>query len=155
MGLGLAFAGPLLATLALTGAESAVPGDRTAPPKSHRIAFQVNSDDPATTMKHAISNALNAIKTYEEKNEPVAIEIVTYGSGIHMFRADTSPVKDLLPLLRAHGSNVVLSMCGITKSIMEQREGLPLVLVEGAHVVSSGVVRLADLQEAGWSYIRP
>src|SRR5258707_15839439 len=83
----LAFAVALLVTLAVTGecfANSKGAGTPSA--QTHRIVFQVNSDDP-TTMKHAITNSLNAIKAYRDANEAVAIEIVAYGPGVHMFRA--------------------------------------------------------------------
>ena len=161
---GLAFAVLLLVTLALTDACSASPKgprDQTVQKteivqkaRTHRIVFQVNSDDP-TTMKHAITNSLNAIKNYGEKNEPVAIEIVAYGPGVHMFRADTSPVKGLLQLLRTSHPDVVFSLCGNSKGIMEKNEGRPLSLVDGTQIVPFGVARLVELQEAGWSYLRP
>jgi intracellular sulfur oxidation DsrE/DsrF family protein len=122
--------------------------------RAHRLAIQVNTEDP-TAMRHAISNALNAAKAFKDVNEPLSVEIVTYGPGIHMFRADTSPVKDLLPFLRANLPDVAFIVCGNSKAIMEQKEGHPLTLVEGAQVVPAGVVRLVELQEAGWSYIRP
>lgn len=150
-----AFAGPLLLTLALMDPGSASPKtSRDVRVKTHRIVFQVNSEDPAT-MKHAISNSLNAIKSYGEKNEPVAIEIVAFGPGVHMFRTDTSPVKDLLQFLHANNPDVTFSVCGNTKMIMERTEGRPLSLIDGVQVVPFGIVRLAELQEAGWSYIRP
>ena len=154
----LALAVPFLATLAATetcSASSKDPKDAIVQKtRTHRIVFQVNSDDP-TTMKHAITNSLNAIKNYSEKNEPVAIEIVAYGPGVHMFRADTSPVKDLLQFLHVNHPDVVFSMCGNTKMIMEKNEGRPLPLVDGTQVVPFGVARLVELQEAGWTYLRP
>jgi uncharacterized protein len=154
-GFSLAFAVPLFVTLAVTDACSATPKEPAVEKtRTHRIVVQVNSDDP-TIMKHAITNSLNAIRNYSEKNEPVAIEIVAYGPGVHMFRADTSPVKDLLAFLRANHPDVRFSVCGNTKMIMEKTEGHPLSLVDGAQVVPFGVVRLVELQEAGWSYLRP
>ena len=154
----LAFAIPFFATLAATETCSASSKDRNdqvvQKTPVHRIVFQVNSDDP-TTMKHAITNSLNAFKNYGEKNEQVAIEIVAYGPGVHMFRADTSPVKELLHYLRTNHPEVVFSMCGNTKMIMEKNEGRPLPLVDGTQVVPYGVVRLVELQEAGWAYLRP
>ncbi|MGO4713181.1 DsrE family protein [Bradyrhizobium sp. 2TAF24] len=159
-GLVVAFAGPLLLTLALTAPGEATPREEreaakaVVRSKSHRIVFQVNSEEP-TTMRHAITNALNAARSYGENNEPVAIEIVAYGPGVHMFRADTSPVRDLLQLLRTSVPSVVFSVCGNTRMLMERAEGHPLSLVEGAQVVPAGIVRLTELQEAGWTYIRP
>jgi uncharacterized protein len=153
---GLAFAVPFVVTLAaIETCAASAPGDRIVPyARTHRIAFQVNSDDPVA-MKHAITNSLNAMKNYSDKKEPVAIEIVAYGPGVHMFRSDTSPVKDLLQFLHANHPDVRFSVCGNTKMIMEQKEGHPLALVDGAEVVPFGVVRLVELQEAGWTYLRP
>jgi intracellular sulfur oxidation DsrE/DsrF family protein len=148
----LAFALPFIATLVLTAAESAGPKEQK--PRPHRIVFQVNSEDPAA-MRHAITNSLNAGKHYKDRNEPLSIEIVAYGQGIHMFRADTSPVRDLLQFLRANNPDVAFSVCGNTKAIMERNEGRAVSLLDGTQVVPFGVVRLVELQEAGWSYMRP
>ncbi len=51
-------------------------------------------------MRALISTSLNLPKYYQERNEPFAIEVVAYNAGVHMLRADTSPVKDLLRVVR-------------------------------------------------------
>jgi intracellular sulfur oxidation DsrE/DsrF family protein len=38
---------------------------------------------------------------------------------------------------------------------MEKREGKAISVVSEATVVPSGAVRLIELQEAGWSYLKP
>jgi intracellular sulfur oxidation DsrE/DsrF family protein len=38
---------------------------------------------------------------------------------------------------------------------MEKAEGHPVQIISQASVVPAGVVRLSELQEQGWSYIRP
>ena len=38
---------------------------------------------------------------------------------------------------------------------MEKSEGKPIPILPQATTVPSGVVRLMQLQEQGWSYIRP
>ena len=38
---------------------------------------------------------------------------------------------------------------------MEKDEGRKITFITEATVVPSGVVRLMELQEQGWSYIRP
>jgi intracellular sulfur oxidation DsrE/DsrF family protein len=45
------------------------------------------------------------------------------------------------------------AVCGNTKEGME--EGQPIIVLSEAVVVPSGVVRLMELQEKGWSYVRP
>jgi intracellular sulfur oxidation DsrE/DsrF family protein len=120
----------------------------------HRVVFQVNADDPVP-MKHAVSNSINLVRHYRELNEPVMVEIVAYGNGITMFRADTSPVRDILEYMRSNFPEIAFTICGNTKAIIEQREGHAMLLIEGTRVVSFGIVRLVELQEAGWSYVRP
>ena len=74
-----------------------------------------------------------------------------------MLRADTSPVKDRLKRLKQDSfpSRVAFSACGNTMTGMEKKEGHPIAIVPEASVVPAGVVRITELQEAGWSYIRP
>jgi len=38
---------------------------------------------------------------------------------------------------------------------MEKAEGHPIPILPDATVVPSGVVHLSELQEQGWSYVRP
>jgi intracellular sulfur oxidation DsrE/DsrF family protein len=72
-----------------------------------------------------------------------------------MFREDTSPVKDRIKELRALVKNTTFSACGNTKRGMEKTEGKEMTLIPEARVVPAGVVRLMELQEQGWSYVRP
>ena len=71
-------------------------------------------------------------------------------------RADTSPVLDRIKSLKdAFPSKIQFSVCGNTKGGMEKKEGQPITVLSEAVVVPSGVVRLMELQEKGWSYVRP
>jgi uncharacterized protein len=69
-------------------------------------------------------------------------------------RADTSPVKDLLRVLRTVNSSIRFVVCDATKLGMERQEGRPITLIDGVDLVPSGPGRIIELQEAGWSYIR-
>jgi uncharacterized protein len=126
--------------------------------KSHRIAIQVTENDPAV-MNLALNNAQNVIKYYRGKGEGVNVEIVAYGPGLNLLRSDTSPVKDRIAQLAAANqalpSKIVFSACNTTKQAMEKREGHPIEIVPEARIVPAGVVRLMELQEEGWSYVRP
>ena len=144
------FAAVALAILAFTSAGFA------ADTKPHRVAIQVNQNDPQV-MNLALNNATNVIEYYRAKNEDVEVDIVTYGPGLHMLRADTSPVQDRLKRLKelAFPSKVQFSACNNTKQGMEKTEGRAISVVPDATIVPSGVVRLMELQEQGWSYVRP
>ncbi|MCS3445757.1 MULTISPECIES: DsrE family protein [Bradyrhizobium] len=159
-GLVLAFAVPFAATLLLTGSVAAVSKpepkkleSRKPEPRVHHLVLPINSDDP-TTMRALISTALNLPKYYRERNEPFEIEVVAYNAGVHMLRADTSPVKDLLRVVRGLAPDIRFVVCEATKLGMERAEGHPLVLLDNVVLVPNGPGRIIELQEAGWSYIR-
>ena len=80
--------------------------------KPHRVAIQVDQNDPAL-MNLALNNVSNLMEYYHSKGEQVQIEVVAYGPGLHMLREDKSPVKDRLKHLRraAFPSTVNFSAC--------------------------------------------
>ena len=125
-------------------------------PKAHRLLIQVDQNDPAV-MNLALNNATNVIDYYRAKGEDVDVDVITYGPGLHMLRADTSPVQDRIKGLKdyAFPSKIQFSACGNTKEGMEKKEGHPITVLSEAVIVPSGVVRLMELQEKGWSYVRP
>ena len=127
---------------------------RAAEAKVHHIAIQVSVNDPAV-MNLALNNAVNVAQDYSAKGEEVEIEIVAYGPGLHMLRDDTSPVKARVKSIGESMPNVAFTACGNTQKAMQKAEGKEIPLSSTAKVVSAGVVRLMELQEQGWSYIRP
>jgi intracellular sulfur oxidation DsrE/DsrF family protein len=104
-----------------------------------------------------LNNASNVIEYYRSKHEDVDIDVVAYGPGLHMLRADTSPVQDRIKRLKdmAFPGKIQFSACDNTRKGMEKAEGHPIAIVTDATVVPSGVVHLMELEEQGWSYVRP
>jgi intracellular sulfur oxidation DsrE/DsrF family protein len=155
VGLLAAFVVPLVATLLLTGSEAAAPKPQTkpAPPRMHRLVLPINTDDP-TTIRALISTALNLPRYFQERNEPFTIEVVAYNAGVHMLRTDTSPVKDLLQVVRTVNPNIRFVVCEATKLGMQRSEGRSITLIDNVDLVPSGPGRIIELQEDGWSYIR-
>ena len=123
-------------------------------PKLHRMVIQVSRED-TEGMNLALGNAVNAKKLYESRGEQFQVEIVAYGPGITMFRADKSPVKERLDEVKKEIPGIVYSMCGNAKAAAEKREGHEITPLAGVGVVPAGIVRVAELQEQGWIYIRP
>ncbi|HEY2527987.1 MAG TPA: hypothetical protein VGJ20_08585 [Xanthobacteraceae bacterium] len=124
--------------------------------KPHRVVIQIDQNDEAV-MRLALNNARNALDYYRDRDEAIEIEIVAYGPGLAMLRDDTSPVKDRikdLSLVR-FPAKVVFSACNNTKTAMERREGHPITMVPQATMVAAGVVRIIELQEQGYCYVRP
>ena len=122
--------------------------------KSHRLVLQVNVNDPAT-MNLALNNAMNVAQYYKDRNEKVAIEVVTFGPGLHMLRDDTSPVKARIKAIKEGNPAISFQACGNTQENMHKAENKEIPLIPEATVVRSGVVRVMELQEQGWTYVRP
>jgi intracellular sulfur oxidation DsrE/DsrF family protein len=148
-GLGLALAAMMLATWV-----SGIPTPVQAQERAHKVAIQVSQNDKAQ-MDLALNNAKNITDYYKRKNEPVLIEIVTYGPGLHMLRADTSPVKDRIGPMSLENPNLKFIACGNTQANQSKAEGKDVPLISEATVMPSGAVRLMELQAQGYAYIRP
>ena len=148
------FAQPAAAQTNTATAPSAAKAEQKGGERTHRLILQVNTSDPAT-MNLALNNAANVDQYYSDKGEPVEIEIVTFGPGLHMLRDDTSPVKDRIKSMAESRPSVTFKACGNTQENMAKAENKKIPLVAQASLVTSGVVRVMELQEQGWSYVRP
>jgi len=111
-----------------------------------RMVIQVSDNDPQK-WSLALNNARNALD--ELGINAVQLEIVAYGPGIGMLKAD-SPVAQRVA--DALGFNVRIVACENT--MRAQKLSKPDML-PGIGYVSSGVVELVLRQQAGWAYIRP
>ena len=118
--------------------------------KAHRLVLQVNTNDQAM-MNLALNNATNVEQHYKELGQKVEIEIVTFGPGLHMLRDDTSPVKDRIKAIAEKSPAISFKACGNTQENMNKAENKAIPLVSQATLVKSGVVRVMELQEQGWS----
>ncbi len=122
--------------------------------KPHRLILQVNSNEPAM-MNLALNNASNVVQYYKDLGEKVSIEVVTFGPGLHMLRDDTSPVKARIEVLALSSPEISFKACGNTRENMSKVEGKEVPLIPEAQIVQSGVVRVMELQEQGWTYVKP
>lgn len=144
-------------TLAIaTQAQTKVPSGQTNTTVSgiHRVVIQVTQNDPAV-MNMALNNAENLDSFYKDKGEKVLIELVAYGAGLNMVRSDTSPVKDRLAAIGRSMKNVTFTGCGNTLAAQSKQEQKEITLLPQARMVPTGIARIVELQENGWTYVRP
>ncbi|MBV9248187.1 MAG: DsrE family protein [Acetobacteraceae bacterium] len=121
--------------------------------RTHRVVIQITQNDPAL-MNTALNNAENLAQYYKEKGEKIDIEFVAYGPGLSMFRSDTSPVKDRLAAMSSM-KNVTFSACGNTLAKQTKQENKEISIVPEARLVPAGIARIVELEEQGWTYVRP
>lgn len=120
----------------------------------HRLAIHVDQNDPAV-MNLALNNAQNVQQFYAAKGETVTIEIVAYGPGLEMYVADRSPVAERISSMALESPEVVFAACGNTRAALSKKEGREIPLLSEVVEVPSGVVRLMELQDQGYAYVRP
>ncbi len=111
-----------------------------------KVLFQVSDNDPAK-WNLALNNAKNvqqAIGT--DKSE---VEIVVYGPGINMLKADSS-VGNRVEEAKKAGVNIVA--CGNTMKGMKLTDA---DMLPDTKVVPGGVLEIMKQQKAGYAYIRP
>ena len=143
--IGTAAAG-LIATLIATAA--------LAEGMTHKIAVHVDQNDPAI-MNIALNNIENLTAYYKEKGDDVIVELVAHGPGLNMFVAGKSPVADRIETMALAMDHMTFSACGNTHRNMSKKAGKEIPLLSEAGIVPSGVVRLVELQEDGYSYVKP
>lgn len=115
----------------------------------HKVVIQVSTDD-ARTQKIALNNAVNLQKLYGSDN--VIIEIVAYGPGLGLL---TTKYKDATRVKSLAMQDITFSACANTIAGITKKTGKAPVLTEGVGKVTAGVARIIELQEEGYSYIRP
>jgi intracellular sulfur oxidation DsrE/DsrF family protein len=132
----------------------ALAADAPAPKEEHRLILQVNTNDPAAK-NLALNNAVNVTQYYKEIGENVKIEVVTFGPGLNMLRDDTSPVKARIETLAMSTPEISYKACGNTKENMHKAENKDIPIIPQAEVVKSGVIHIMQLEEQGWTYVKP
>jgi len=103
----------------------------------------------------ALNNATNVTQHFKALGEKVEIEVITFGPGLHMLRDDTSPVKARIEEMALSTPEVSFKACGNTQEKMHNAENKEIPIIPQAKVVNSGVVRVMELQEKGWAYVKP
>lgn len=114
-----------------------------------KVVIQVSSGDSAT-QELVLNNAINLQK--ELGIQHVTIEIVAYGPGLEMLTTG-SPFRDRVESMAKQ--SVRFRACENTMAAVERKTGRRPQLTAGVDTVPSGVVRIVQLQQEGYAYVRP
>jgi intracellular sulfur oxidation DsrE/DsrF family protein len=114
--------------------------------QKQRLVIQVSDNDPAKWAL-ALSNARNVQQDLGQ--DKVQIEIVAYGPGLEMLKAE-SKVADRLA--GAMDASVGLIAC---ENTMTNQKVPKSAMYPGIDYVKAGVTHIMKRQQEGWAYIRP
>lgn len=119
---------------------------RAAPKAKQRLVIQVSDADPGK-WQLALNNARNVQTELGKDN--VEIEIVAYGPGLDMLKAESKVAAGLAAAL---DSSVGLIAC---ENTMHNRHVSRDDIYAGVRFVPAGVTHIMKRQGEGWAYIRP
>jgi uncharacterized protein len=132
---------------ALLGAAALAPlAVRAQDRQGYKVVLQVSDNDPAK-WNLALNNARNIQQDLGKDH--VAIEIVAYGPGLPMLKADS---KVAGRLAQALDSSIGLMAC---ENTMHNTRVTKDQMYSGISYVDAGVVHIMKRQREGWQYIRP
>ena len=121
-------------------------GVRAQQAEKQKVIFQVSDADPAKWTL-ALNNARNV--QAELGKEHVQIEIVAYGPGLGMLKAES---KVEARLAQALEDNVGLIAC---ENTMHNTKTTKADMYRGIAYVPAGVTHIMKREREGWAYIRP
>jgi len=135
----------LFGVLSLSGAGAALAQPKK-PAAKQRVIFQVSDNDKAR-WELVLNNARNVQAELGKSN--VEIEIIAYGPGLAMLKAE-SPVAG--GLARALDDSVGLIAC---ENTMKTRKVSRDAMYAGITYVTAGVTHIMKREQEGWAYVRP
>lgn len=132
----------------------AVPCMAWAQGQTHRVVIHV--DDPSREiMMEALHNATNLIDHYRSEHDTTAVEIVANGRGVTMFAKDLSPVAKEIAGIHAKYPEITFDACAIALTHTSEALNRKLEVLPPAHLVPSGAVRIVELEEQHYAYLKP
>jgi len=114
--------------------------------EKYKVVFQVSDADPAK-WNLALNNARNVQADLGKDN--VQIEIVAYGPGLAMLKAESSVAARLGQAL---DDSIGLLAC---ENTMHNTKTTKSDMYGGIGYVQAGVTHIMKRQKEGWAYIRP
>lgn len=119
-----------------------------------KLALQITDNNPQK-MNTVLNVAANVSRHYSELGEEVDVRVVAFNAGLHMLRSDTSPVAKRMKSFAQSMPNVTFEACNNTRQAMAKKEGKDIELMESVEVVPAGAVSLMELDEDGYTILRP
>ncbi len=123
-------------------------------PAPHRMVIHVNSPT-RETMVEALNNASNVIEAYRAHGSAAAIEIVANGRGVTMFVNGMSPVGSEVAAFHARYPDITFDACAISLAATGKALNRKLEVMPEARTIPSGAVRILELEEQHWAYLKP
>ena len=116
-----------------------------------KMVIQVNTNDPVI-QKMALNSAKNLKKMLGK--DAIDVEVVVYGPGLSFIGTSSFLADRVKSLMTDY--DVKVSVCnGTLKAYAKRRGGREFEIMKGVVKVPTGALRILELQEQGYAYLRP
>ena len=122
--------------------------------QQRNIVLHVNFND-AERYALVLNNVENICDYYRERDTRLDLRVVCHGPGLHLLRADTSPVRERLLAISEEYRELGLYACRNTIERMTRAEGAEPELLAPAVPVDAGLPEIIELQVRGFGYLKP
>jgi intracellular sulfur oxidation DsrE/DsrF family protein len=120
--------------------------------ESGRVVLHLFSDEPAR-MEAALHMAEQLAGTRDKAGQPLRVEFLANGPGLHLLRVGGSPYAARIAALQHKHGNLRLLACHEAMERMHER-GLNVVLLPNVEVAPSAEGQLAQRLTQGWRYVQ-
>jgi len=134
--------------LAVAATQPALAADHSI--ASHKLVLQISSSNPAT--QHLVLN--NAVNIKKHWGDDIDVVIVAYGPGLSML-IPSKKNKEANRVASLAQQGISFDACHNTMNAIKKKTGKMPMLVKGVKVVPAGLARIIELEEKGYSYVRP
>lgn len=125
-------------------------------PASHagrKIIIHVSTGD-AYSLKKALDETQQLLKSYHNAGIPVAIDVVANKGGIRLFRAGTSPYAARVEAMSRNNANVQFFACARSIAKARKKEGKDFAMLPHVHVAKTARELISEQIDKGWVYIK-
>lgn len=103
---------------------------------------------------NTLNNLQQLLDSYAEKQQKVIVEVIANGDGIKLLDNKNTTIARRIRELSAQHDNLTFAACKNTIDQMRLSKGLKVDLIPQVKLIDSGVVKVIERQNEGWTYIR-
>ncbi len=103
---------------------------------------------------NTLNNLQQLLDSYARKQQKVIVEVVANGDGIKLLDSKNTSIAKRIRELALQHPNLTFAACKNTIDQMRLSKGLTIDLIPQVKLIDSGVVKVIERQNEGWTYIR-
>lgn len=119
---------------------------------AHKILLHLSSAEPEK-LEHALTTVENLLKRYQQRAQPVEVELIANAGGLNLLRADTSPYAKRVSALQRQYDNLTFVACQTAMDRLRRDKLQNPDLLPEALITPNALEEILLRLQQGWVYI--